>query len=537
MSTKVVLFGLDGATYTVLDDLVRRGVMPYLGSFMERGVRASLMSTIPHLTPPAWTTLVTGRSPGVHGVTNFLQYQSQDSPYVRVISSREICCETIWSMVGRSGGRAGSLNFIAHAPAQKVDGYTLPGWVPWRWVKKHSYPADLVSRLQTDLTGFDVKELAMDFSEEEKAIAGATHEDYTPWIDLHIRRELQWFNVLKHQMVNDPCALTGVVFDGVDKLQHLLWQYLDPSCEPKHPSEEFLRTREHCWDYFRQLDGFLKEIVELAGPQAYVVIVSDHGFTGTEEILYINTWLEQEGFLTWAPDAEVAPADSQELGDGKPIHLTSFDTTKTKAFASSASSNGIHIPVAGVRGDAGIAPNEYESFREELIHALLTRCVDPQTGEPIITNVWKREEIFAGPRMNLAPDLTVGLRDSGFFSVFRGDTVLKRRPVVMGCHHPEGVFLATGRGVRQGVRLAPLHLLDIAPTLLYAMGLAVPRDLEGAACVEAWVDEHVEAHPVTFNGSTMIPPHVQTAATEDAPYDEEGDAQVMMRLRALGYID
>ena len=82
MSTKVVLFGIDGATYTVLDDLVRRGVMPYLGSFMERGVRASLMSTIPHLTPPAWTTLVTGRSPGVHGITNFLQYESPESPYV-----------------------------------------------------------------------------------------------------------------------------------------------------------------------------------------------------------------------------------------------------------------------------------------------------------------------------------------------------------------------------------------------------------------------------------------------------------------------
>ena len=101
MSRRVILFGLDGATYTVLDDLVQRGVMPYFGAFRARSASGTLMSVVPPLTPPAWTTMVTGRLPGHHGITNFLQFESETSRYVRVVTSREVCCETIWSMVGR----------------------------------------------------------------------------------------------------------------------------------------------------------------------------------------------------------------------------------------------------------------------------------------------------------------------------------------------------------------------------------------------------------------------------------------------------
>ena len=538
MSGRVLLFGLDGATFTVLDDLVKRGVMPYLGRFMAEGARGPLMSTIPPLTPPAWITLVTGRSPGVHGITNFLQYESDDSRYVRVVSSRQICAETIWSIVGRQGLRAGTLNFVAHSPPPKINGYVIPGWVPWRWVKKHSRPAGLVDRLKTEIPGFDVKELAMNFDEEEKAISGATHEDYEPWIDLHIRRERQWFHVLRHQMEHDPCELTAIVFDGVDKLQHLLWQYLDPAREPSEPSDAFIRTRKRCWDYFRQLDDFLAESVALAGSDAHVLVASDHGFTGTTKILYMNTWLEREGYLTWAPGTAITPHDSQILGDGQPRHLTAFDLSKTRAFAASASNNGIQIPIAGIRGSEGISACEYESFREELIDASLTRCVDPDSGEPLIDHVWTREEIFAGPKMDLAPDLTVSLRDAGFFSVFRANTVVRPRPVVMGTHHPQGVFLAHGPGVRQGVQLEPLHLLDIAPTLLYLLGLPVPEDLEGRVALEVFSPEYVESCDWSYGPATA------GAGVRESPdgggvmeKDEEGNAQVLMRLRALGYIE
>ena len=68
---KTLLIGLDGATFSILDPLVRDGVMPFLGRFMAQGVRGNLRSVIPPLTPPAWTSLMTGRSPGYPGDLRF----------------------------------------------------------------------------------------------------------------------------------------------------------------------------------------------------------------------------------------------------------------------------------------------------------------------------------------------------------------------------------------------------------------------------------------------------------------------------------
>ncbi len=541
MSSTVILFGLDGATYTVLDDLVRRGVMPNLGRFICSGARGLLRSTVPPLTPPAWTTLVTGRSPGHHGITNFLQYESPGSRYIRVITSRQIRCETIWSMVNRHGLQAGCLNFVAHGPAPKINGYVVPGWVSWRWVRKYSHPAGLVDTFKRRIAGFDVKELAMDFQQENKAIAGERIENPQEWIDLHIRRERQWFNILGHQMREDPCPLAGVVFDGVDKLQHLLWEYLDPAMEPDRPSRAFLDVRDRCWDYFRQIDQFLESVVELAGPDAHVFVVSDHGFTGTGEILYINTWLEREGYLKWKPEAKTVADDSHVLGSGDPYHLTQLDWSGTRAFASSAGGNGIHIPVKGVRGDDGVSPGEYERLRNELIDALRTRCLDPDTGQPLVTGVWTREEAFAGPGAELAPDITLALRDHGFFSVLHGKQVLKKRPMVIGTHHPDGVFITRGPGIKPGAELKSLEMVDVAPTVLYALGLPVPCDLEGSVATQAFTPEYIEEHPVTLGPATVVPSHWSSepsAKSDGGEHPEDGEeAEVLMRLKALGYIE
>ncbi|MES1258395.1 MAG: alkaline phosphatase family protein, partial [Acidobacteriota bacterium] len=301
---RAMIFGLDGASFQVLDDLTRRGVMPNLAELMATGVRGSLLSTVPPLTPVAWSSLVTGRTPGNHGVTGFFQFDAPESFSLRIVSARELRSETVWSIVNRHGLRAGSLNFPIHCPPPRIDGYVIPGWLPWKWIRMFSHPAGLVAKLQREIPGLDIRELAMDFEQEKKSIAGAAIDNHENWIELHIRRDQHWFDVLCHQLRRDPCELVGIVFDGVDKLQHLLWPYLDPALEPERPTEGFLRLRERCWDYFRQLDRFLGEVLAMVGEECTVFIVSDHGFTGTSQILHINTWLEQNGYLTWKAGME-----------------------------------------------------------------------------------------------------------------------------------------------------------------------------------------------------------------------------------------
>jgi predicted AlkP superfamily phosphohydrolase/phosphomutase len=526
-----LLFGLDGATFTVLDDLVARGVMPYLGRFMQDGARAPLASTVPPLTPIAWTSMVTGRTPGHHGITGFFQFGGLNSSQIRLSNATQLRADTIWGHVNRHGRRAGSLNFPVHNPAPKINGYVVPGWVTWRWLKRDSHPSDLIDRLKREIPGFDIKELAMQFSEEKKAVAGCAMDNYDPWIDMHVKRERQWFNILRHQMINDPCPLTGIVFDGVDKLQHLLWDFLDPRLEPAKPSAEFLRVREMCRDYFRQIDRYLEEAVDLAGPQTTVIIASDHGFTGTDDVLYINTWLEQQGYLTWKPDTEVVSDDSNELGIGVAFHLVAFDMTKTRAFAAEASTNGIRI----VMNNDGrpVRQSEYEAFRRELTDKLLTKCVDPSTGKPLVARVWHREDVFAGPAMEQAADLTLTLHDNGFFSVFRSDAVLKKRPKPLGTHHPDGIFVAKGPGIRHGASLGRAFIVDIAPTAMYAMGLPIPKSFDGRVIEEAFTPEQLAARPPVEEWGVVMNGAAHTEA-DDLPED---DPEILDRLKALGYIE
>src|SRR5947199_8232541 len=111
MSVRVLLIGLDGATFSVLDPLMARGTMPFLKKFLGQGVRAGLRTIVPALTPPAWTSLMTGRTPGHHGVFDFFRMDLAESRHIRFATSRDVACDTIWDLASRQGRRVTSLNF------------------------------------------------------------------------------------------------------------------------------------------------------------------------------------------------------------------------------------------------------------------------------------------------------------------------------------------------------------------------------------------------------------------------------------------
>ena len=136
--TRTLFIGLDGATFTVLEPLTSElpecGVtMPYLKQLMEYGVRAKLRSTPNPLTPPAWVSVMTGRTPGHHGVHDFLRVgETNGEVYFTMSDSRDIRTETIWSLASRQGRSVVSLNFPIMAPPRAINGSLVPGLVPWK---------------------------------------------------------------------------------------------------------------------------------------------------------------------------------------------------------------------------------------------------------------------------------------------------------------------------------------------------------------------------------------------------------------------
>ena len=536
MTCKSVLIGLDGATFSILDPLMAQGILPFLKSFNDSGVRAELRSVVPPLTPPAWTSLMTGRSPGYHGIFDFFQRDSPGSPQIRLATSKDVRCEAIWSIANRQGLRATVLNFPVTFPPPTLDGCVISGWMPWRQLRLGCHPADLYDRLKA-LPGFNARELAMDMDLEAKATEGCPEDEYTAWIELHIRREGHWLDVLRYLTQVEPSELTAILFDGPDKIQHLCWRFLDPALWPANPTPREQTVRDLCLDYFRHLDRLLADVVAMAGAEATIVIASDHGFGGTTEVFHVNAWLEQAGYLTWSNQAKFDGQKPGTLGMGHLArHMQWLDWEHTAAYASTPTSNGIHIVQTQQDGRNGIPPEKYEQFRDELINALGS-FVDLATGEPIVSRLWTREEAFAGPAMPLAPDLTLALRDGGLVSILPSDLPLRPRPKPAGAHRPTGIFLANGPGLRRGMTVPELSILDVAPTLLYSLGLAIPEDLEGRVPLEMFEPAYRSRRPIQIAPSSSAKGRQASGPKVETIYDEEAQAVMLARLRDLGYLE
>jgi len=530
--TGTLFVGLDGATFTVLDQLTRPDAnghvaMPFLARMIAGGSRAKLQSTPNPLTPPAWVSLMTGRSPGNHGVFDFMRADERDGEIFFTLSdSRDVRTETIWSIASRENRSVVALNFPITAPPRPVNGSMVPGFVPWRHLRKNVTPPELFDRLK-QIPGFNAKELAWDFEQEAKALDTFTEEEVERWVEYHLPREDQWHRIATVLMQEDSPDLMAVMFDGTDKIQHHAWTFLAAEGDQPGWSDTARRIRALCLRYFANVDRYIQELFESLGPGGRLFIASDHGFTQSVELVRINVFLGERGYLRWREDDGSEAAKKMAKG-----WFADLDWDNTLAYCRTPSSNGITIRVAEQPGGAGIDPAEYEAFRERLI-ADLRDFRDPATGEPVIQAIHTREAIFPGEANAQAPDLTLVLRDFGFVSNRNDGPALERRTVPVGTHHPDGVFIACGDGVSPGAELERFNIVNVAAILLYSIGLPVPSDFEGRVPDGLFTPAHLAGNPVKKGRATTA---VQ-ARSEQGAIDEDEKKKIMDQLQMLGYMD
>jgi predicted AlkP superfamily phosphohydrolase/phosphomutase len=352
----------------------------------------------------------------------------------------------------------------------------------------------------------------MDIKLEEKATEGCSDTEYEAWVEFHTRREQNWYEIVRHLMQEDPSELTAVLFDGVDKIQHLCWRFIDGDEEGLADWER--RVRHLCLQYFRCLDRLIEQICSLAGPEATAVIVSDHGFGPSREVFHVNSWLEKQGYLAWSENAAREPHQDAVLGVGRVArHTYLLDWSRTKAFVTTPTSNGIYITGSRNGASHNVSGAEYLSFREKLM-TQLNEVRSPLTGRPVIDRIWTREELFSGPYMDLAPDLTLELVDGGLVSILESKQCVTERRAVAGTHRPLGVFMAGGP-----------RILD----------LPIPESLEGHLPLEAFDQKTLQERPANLT-SRINSPVIDPSRAEPA-LDPEAEAEIMRRLQDLGYLE
>ena len=528
-----LLIGLDGATFSVLDPYMEDGLMPALAGVCERGTRAVLRSIMPPLTPPAWTSLVTGKHPGQHGIFDFFQKDEPGSVYFSFASSQEVRSATIWTLASEQERRVISLNFPLIFPAPPVAGAVVPGgMMPWRQLRLGCHPPGLYDRLKA-LPGFNPREM-LDMELEIKAIDGCPEAELADFIELHIRREQRWGEVLRHLMSTEQADLVAVLFDGVDKLQHLCWRFIDPACRPDRPDAWEREMIELCERYFRSLDDQIAQILALAGDEATIVLASDHGFGPTRDVFHVNSWLEQQGYLFWAAEDERERAATDVGFAEMTRHVNALDWSRTVAYAATPSSQGIHI-VDRVPGSDEPLP---EQVREQLTLEIARRCARwcaPTTGEPLVEEVWTRRQAFSGPYEQLGPDLSLVLADGGTISILPSRTIVAPprgapRPPPLG-GHPD-----RARGPGSARARAPTRSRSSTSRRCCCTSSACrcPRTWPAACPPGCSRTASCERRPVRSAPASDPAAAGPAIKVELAP---EEQAAVMERLRALGYVE
>ena len=215
-------------------------------------------------------------------------------------------------------------------------------------------------------------------------------------------------------------------------------------------------------------------------------------------------------------------------------HTWLMDWNKTKAFATTPTSNGIYI-VASDGTSPGVPAAEYPAFLKKLSDEL-RQIPSLRTGEPLVSEVFTRDEVFQGPHHDAAPDLTLILSDGGLVSILPSKEIVSKRPAVSGSHRPVGIFGARGPTIRRGFIANELSILDIAPTVLYSLGLPLPEELQGRLPVEIYYEAALKEHPVRKAAAGTKGPGSPADSTP-VPGELEDEETVLEHLRELGYIE
>jgi len=541
---KVCIIGLDGGTFSVLDKWVAAGEMPHLAELMAGGSRAPLISTVPPVTGPAWTSMTTGVNPGQHGIYDFRKWSLNGAP-PRLVRSVDCTVPRIWDLAGQAGRQVGVFRVPITYPASAVNGFMVTGLLSPRPCPEMLYPRELYEEIEdSELVWCRLR------------MAGNGPLDFANRLLDGQRRSRR---VLRHVLGRFQPEFFMSVCSELDHAQHILWPYCDRSALCGDGISEAVRT------FFRELDDSIGDLRDYFGPGARYFVVSDHGFGPSAPPLNLNTKLSELGFLKYRPARgararfvrralmrirdgleRVGLADPvraavrvlsgrvgarlAEAGSSYSTLRAGIDWGQTRAFVRSLTEYGVQINVKGRQRDGIVEPgDEYEQTVGEVMEALQgIRASD--CGLKLLARVERGRDLYSGPHAPAAADI--------IFVPNKDDRLTKtalehpERNVLSGNHCMDGVLVACGPGIASG-QAAEASILDVAPTVLHAAGLPVPRYMEGRVLAGFFDEEHratcaVRYAEVTLDACRRSPGEVRR--------DDEGDRIVKERLSDLGYM-
>lgn len=379
---------------------------------------------------------MTGVNPAKHGIFGFAD-RIPNTYDIYYPNFTHIKSRPVWDILREYNKRSVVINLPSTYPAPEMHGILVAGFVATD-LTRATFPASLVPTL---------KDMGYKIDVDTQLI----HESGNRLLeDLFLTVEKRTHAIL-HFMKNEDYSLFIGVLTETDRLHHFFWKSFGENNEECNPL--FL-------DYYKAIDTFLGKVMETIDVDTTLIILSDHGFCTLEQEVYINHWLQEEGYLYFET---IPPKSIHNLG------------RETKAYCMDPGR--IYINLKGREPNGSITPgNDYEQLRTVLISKLM-EIKDPITGIPVIDKAYKREEIYHGKYLDRAPDIVIEPRHGYDLKGAVYHKTLFDKGIFRGMHTYDDAFVYINN---KNICKQPLEIIDVTATLLASLDIPVPHEMDGS---------------------------------------------------------
>jgi len=550
---KVVVIGLDGATLDVIRPLVRKGRLPNLARIMKEGVHGELRSTIHPITPQAWTSFLTGKKAGKHGIFDFSR-RTKDSYDIEFVNASLRKAESIFSVLSRAGKKVGAIAIPFTFPPERVNGFMLSGMDSPGEDGRAVYPDSLFDEIKKKFGHYHIH-LA--------SPVGRRIDQEKFWKDIKAEDENRT-EISRYLMKRYPCDLFMTVYNNTDRVAH---QHLDEAVLAKIQDVGTVDDEDLLVKTYENTDAHVGTLLSEMDEDTSVIIMSDHGSGPIKRVFFLNRWLEENGFLAYRkvkqnpakrtvhqvrflakrflPRAAKNFIETQFGGIRDKVEsmlsFSDIDWEGTKAYGFGMYGN-IFINLSG-REPRGVvaAGREYEKLCDEIVEKL-ENLIDPDSGDRIVAKVYRREDLYEGAYIKDAPDLLIGWKD---YTYYTSVTLGREQGEIfgphmnidcseykhVGTHRLNGTFMAMGGNIKKGSEVVGAGICDVAPTILYMLGEPIADDMDGKVLTEIFDEGFCTKHPPVYEHSLDA-----SQVDEFVAYSDEESREVAERLKGLGYL-
>lgn len=536
---KLLVIGLDGATFDVILPLIKENKLQTLKKIMKQGTHGELESTFPPLTGPAWASFMTGKNPGQYGAYGFIDYDPKDYDSFfkgKLVTSNNFAGSTFIDLLSSNGHKVGVVSLPMTYPPWKINGVMISGFPCPNTDRIHYFSQDPKIGVEERLEYSDSNRQPHQ-SEKRKASDGLSMMEKRTRVAIELVKKMEL-----------DCLI--IVFGATDRVQHFYGVSSENPVIEKH---------------YQVASVQISKLLELTDENTRIFIMSDHGAEPCPEIVFnTNCWLKEQGLLALNEKRaktftllrnlyysythfvgciseklrnflEISNKIKEFLFRSTVVYVTSINWSETKAFRYPMACTRIEGIVINVkeRQKVGIveAKEEYEKLRDGIIRKL-KNLRDTNTGDKVVKECYKREEIYHGRFVEKAPDIVLYLNKhysaaDGLSDVFSKAFSKDQRIV----HSMQGILIAKGPMIKRGKRINEANIVDLASTILYSMGISIPKSMDGIVLHEIFTDEFK---------LKRVPKYHSDEAIRQREYGykptEKEQEEVKERLRALGYM-